>query len=374
MRLRYKITNGIVAVLGIAILALAITISYTSDCEPAPTVEAGTATMKAVVSRCYGGPEALEYLDVALPEPGPKDVLVKVKAAAVNPLDYHYMRGSPYLMRLSAGIGRPSDQRMGVDFAGVVEAVGEEVTDFAVGDEVFGGRNGAFAEYLVIPEDRAIAAKPDNVSFDEAAAIGIAAVTALQALRDDGRLQAGEKVLINGASGGVGTYAVQIAKAMGAEVHGVCSTRNVDMVRALGADHVFDYKQEDYTESDNEYDLIVDMVGNHSLSANRKVLKSQGRMVLVGGPKGDWIAPLVPLVKAMMLSLFVDQEIGAMLATMDGDDLDYLAGLMADGRVTSRIDTHYPLSETAEALRYLETMRARGKVIIAVDGSESLTP
>ena len=374
MRLRYKITNGIVAVLGIAILALAITISYTSDCEPAPTVASGTATMKAVVSRCYGGPEALEYLDVAIPEPGPKDVLVKVKAAAVNPLDYHYMRGSPYLMRLSAGIGRPSDQRMGVDFAGVVEAVGEEVSEFAVGDAVFGGRNGAFAEYLVIPEDRAIAAKPDNVSFDEAAAIGVAAVTALQALRDDGRLQAGEKVLINGASGGVGTYAVQIAKAMGAEVHGVCSTRNVEMVRALGADHVFDYKQENYTESDNEYDLIVDMVGNHSLSANRNVLKSQGRMVLVGGPKGDWIAPLVPLVKAMMLSLFVDQEIGAMLATMDGDDLDYLAGLMADGRVTSRIDTHYPLSETAEALRYLETQRARGKVIIDVDGAQSLTP
>ena len=374
MRLRYKITNGIVAVLGIAVLALAITISYTSDCEPAPTVAAGTPTMKAVVSRCYGGPEALEYLDVAIPEPGPKDVLVKVKAAAANPLDYHYMRGSPYLMRLSAGIGRPSDQRMGVDFAGVVEAVGNEVTEFAVGDEVFGGRSGAFAEYLVIPEDRAISAKPDNVSFDEAAAIGIAAVTALQALRDDGRLQAGEKVLINGASGGVGTYAVQIAKAMGAEVHGVCSTRNVEMVRALGADHVFDYKQENYTESDNEYDLIVDMVGNHSLSANRKVLKSEGRMVLVGGPKGDWIAPLVPLVKAMMLSLFVDQEIGAMLATMDGDDLDYLAGLMADGRVTSRIDTHYPLRETAEALRYLETQRARGKVIIDVDGSQSLTP
>lgn len=374
MRLRYKIINGIVAVLGIAILALAITVSYTPDCEPAPTVAAGTPAMKAVVSRCYGGPEALEYLDVAIPEPGPKDVLVKVKAAAVNPLDYHYMRGSPYLMRLASGIGRPSDQRMGVDFAGVVQAVGEEVSEFAVGDAVFGGRSGAFAEYLVIPEDRAIAVKPDNVSFDEAAAIGIAAVTALQALRDDGRLQAGEKVLINGASGGVGTYAVQIAKAMGAEVHGVCSTRNVEMVRALGADHVFDYKQENYTESDNEYDLIVDMVGNHSLSANRKVLKSEGRMVLVGGPKGDWIAPLVPLVKAMMLSLFVDQEIGAMLATMDGDDLDYLAGLMADGRVTSRIDTHYPLSETAEALRYLETHRARGKVIIAVDDSGSLTP
>ena len=369
MRLKYKIMNGMLAVLGVAFLALAITISFTSDCTSPPSVAEGTPTMKAIVSRCYGGPEALEYLDVAKPEPGPNELLVKIRAAAVNPLDYHYMRGSPYLMRLAAGIGRPNDQRMGVDFAGVVAAVGDEVTDFAVGDAVFGASSGAFAEYLVISEDRSIAAKPDNVGFDEAAAIPIAAVTALQAIRDHGRLQAGEKVLINGASGGVGTYAVQIAKALGADVHGVCSTRNVEMVRALGADHVFDYKKEDYTESDNEYDLIVDMVGNHALMANRKVLRSQGRMVLVGGPKGDWVAPLVPLVKAMTLSLFVDQEIGAMLAQLSGDDLDYLAGLMADGRVSSRIDTHYPLSETPEALRYLETQRARGKVIIATDST-----
>jgi NADPH:quinone reductase-like Zn-dependent oxidoreductase len=272
-------------------------------------------------------------------------------------------------MRLSSGIGQPSDHRMGVDFAGVVAETGGEVTKFKVGDAVFGGRSGAFAEYLIIPEDRAIAKKPDNVSFDEAAAVGIAAVTALQALRDDGRLKAGEKVLINGASGGVGTYAVQIAKALGAEVHGVCSTRNVEMVRALGADHVFDYKKENYTESDNEYDLIVDMVGNLSLTANRRVLKPKGRMVLVGGPKGNWIAPLLPMIKAMIASKFVDQEIGSMLAVLRGEDLEYLAGLMADGRLTSRIDTHYPLSDTAEALRYLETQRARGKVIIDVDGT-----
>ncbi|MBT8079280.1 MAG: NAD(P)-dependent alcohol dehydrogenase [Gammaproteobacteria bacterium] len=323
--------------------------------------------MKAVVSRCYGGPDTLEYLDVQMPEPGPKDVVVKVKAAAVNPLDYHYMRGSPYLMRLSSGIGQPSDHRMGVDFSGVIVQAGNEVTRFKVGDAVFGGRNGAFAEYVVMPGDRALAAKPDNMSFEEAAAIPIAAVTALQALRDDGRLKSGEKVLINGASGGVGTYAVQIAKALGADVHGVCSTRNVDMVRALGADHVFDYKNENYTESDNEYDLIVDMVGNHSLTANRRVLKPQGRMVLVGGPKGDWLAPLIPPLKAMMLSPFVDQEIGMMLAVLTADDLDYLASLMADGRLTSRIDKRYPLQETAEALRYLETRRARGKVIIAMD-------
>ncbi len=367
MKLRYKIINGFLSVLGVAVLALAITISYTSECTPPPSVADGADTMKAVVSRCYGGPESIEYLDVAKPKPGPNEVVVKVKAAAVNPLDYHYMRGSPYLMRLSAGIGSPSDQRMGVDFAGVVVEAGGEVTKFSVGDAVFGGRSGAFAEYVVIPEDRAIAAKPVNVSFEEAAAIPIAAVTALQALRDDGRLKSGEKVLINGASGGVGTYAVQIAKALGAEVHGVCSTRNVELVRALGADHVFDYKNENYTETGNEYDLIVDMVGNHSLTANRRVLKPQGRMVLVGGPKGNWLAPLWPPLKAMMLSPFIDQEIGMMLAVLRGDDLEYLASLMAGGRLTSRIDTRYPLSDTAEALRYLETQRARGKVIIAID-------
>ena len=367
MKLRYKIINGFVALLGLAIVALALTISYTSECTPTPGAAADTETMKAVVSRCYGGPEALEYIDVEKPRPGPNDVIVKVKAAAVNPLDYHFMRGSPYLMRLGAGIGKPSDQRMGVDFAGVIVAVGDDATKFAVGDAVFGGRTGAFAEYLLGPENGAIAAKPETVSFEEAAAIGIAAVTALQALRDDGELMAGEKVLINGASGGVGTYAVQIAKAIGAEVHGVCSTRNVEMVRALGADHVFDYKHQNYTESGNEYDLIIDMVGSQSLTANRRVLKPDGRMVLVGGPKGNWVAPLWPPLKAAMLSPFIDQEIGMMLAELRSDDLEYLAGLMAGERLTSRIDTRYSLADTAAALRYLETQRARGKVIITMD-------
>lgn len=367
MKLRYKIINGFLGLLAIAVAALAITISYTSECTPPPNVAAGTDTMKAVISRCYGGPEALEYLDVEKPKAGPNDVIVEVKAAGANPLDYHYMRGSPYLMRLSSGIGRPGDHRMGVDFAGVVVETGDEVSRFAVGDRVFGGRSGAFAEYLTIPEDRAMALIPDTVGYDEAAAIPIAAVTALQALRDSGRLKAGEKVLINGASGGVGTYAVQIAKALGAEVHGVCSTRNVEMVLALGADHVFDYKTENYTDSDNQYDLIVDMVGNESFGANRRVLKPDGRLVLVGGPKGNWLAPLWRPLKAVILSPFIDQEIGMMLAELSADDLNYLAGLMADGRLTSRIDSHYPLHETAEAIRYLETQRARGKVIISME-------
>jgi len=366
MKLRYKIVNSLLGLLGLAVVALAITISYTSECTPAPSVAAASDTMKAVVSRCYGGPDALEYLDVEKPQPGPNDVIVAVKAAAVNPLDYHFMRGSPYLMRLSSGIGKPNDQRMGVDFAGVVAAVGDDVTKFAVGDAVFGGQSGAFAEYLLIPENGAMAMKPDGVGFEDAASLGIAAVTALQSLRDHGKLVAGEKVLINGASGGVGTYAVQIAKALGAEVHGVCSTRNVEMVRALGADRVFDYKKEDYTDSGNEYDLIVDMVSNHSLMANRRVLKPQGRMVIVGGDKGNWIAPLKAPLKAAMLSPFVDQQIGMMLAQLNGDDLAYLVGLLADGRLTSRIDTRYPLANTADAVRYLETQRARGKVIITM--------
>jgi NADPH:quinone reductase-like Zn-dependent oxidoreductase len=258
---------------------------------------------------------------------------------------------------------------MGADFAGVVAEIGAEVTKFAVGDAVFGAHSGAFAEYLLVPEDGGIAAIPEGVSFESAAAVGVAALTALQALRDAGGLVAGEKVLINGASGGVGTYAVQIAKHIGAEVHGVCSTRNVEMVRALGADHVFDYKKEDYTESGNEYDMIVDMVGNHSLTANRGVLKPNGRLVIVGGPKGDWIAPLVPPVKAAMLSPFVDQDISVILARIKGGDLEHLAGLLADGSLTSRIDRRYPLAETVEALRYLETQRARGKVIITIGAS-----
>jgi NADPH:quinone reductase-like Zn-dependent oxidoreductase len=366
MKLRYKIIGGFFAVLGVALVALGITISYTSACEPHGPSNA-THTMKAVVSRCYGGPDALQFVDVERPQPGPNEVVVQIKAAAVNPLDYHYMRGSPYLMRLALGIGSPDDPRMGVDFAGIVAEVGSEVSKFNVGDAVFGGGSGAFAEYLTIAESGGLAVKPDEVEFDQAAAIPIAALTALQALRDHGGLQPGQKVLINGASGGVGTYAVQIAKSMGAEVHGVCSTRNVEMVKALGADHVYDYKNENYTDSGNEYDLIVDMVGSQSLTANRRVLKPNGRMVLVGGSKGNWIAPFWSPLKSAMLAPFIDQQIGLMIAEMDGDDLSHLATMMAEGELTSRIDTHFPLAETGEALRYLETRRARGKVIINVN-------
>ena len=366
MKLRYKISLGFLVVLVAGIAALAVTLSYTSACPPAQEVAIEGETMRAVMYRCYGGPEVLAIEDVAKPVPTGNEVLVRVHAAAVNPLDWHYMRGSPYFMRLGAGIGAPIDETFGVDFAGTVEAVGDGVTRFSVGDAVFGARSGAFAEYVLVPEDRAIAHKPDNVSFEQAASIPIAAVTALQSLRDKGGLQPGERVLINGASGGVGTFAVQIAKAWGAEVHGVCSTRNVEMVTALGADRVFDYTQENYTESGEQYDLIVDLVSNHSLSANRGVLADDGTLVLVGGGKGDWLGPMVRPLQAMVQSPFVDQEMITLLAQMSADDLATLADLLESGEVSSRIDRRFSLDEVRDAITYSETGRARGKIIINV--------
>ena len=367
MKLRYKIAGGFLGLLMIAVVALAMVLGHTSPCEPAPSITSGVETMKANRYRCYGSADVVEFTDIEIPQPAANEVLVRVRAAAVNPLDWHYMRGSPYFMRLASGIGKPKDTRMGVDFSGVVAAVGPDVTRFKPGDEVFGGRNGAFAEFVVVPEDRAIALKPQSVTFEQAAAVPIAALTALQALRDSGQMQPGDKVLINGASGGVGTFAVQIAKAMGAEVHGVCSTRNVEMVRSLGADRVFDYKQENYTESGNQYDLIVDMVSNHSLSANRRVLQPDGRLVIVGGAKGDWIAPLIGPIKAMLTSPFVSQEIKVILARLVPEDLVVVADLMSDGAVTPALDRQFSLDEVADAIRYSETGRARGKILIRTD-------
>jgi len=367
MKLRYKIAGGFLGLMVIAVVVLAMVLGHTSRCEPAPSIASGAKTMKAIRYRCYGSADVVEYADVEIPQPAKNEVLVRVRAAAVNPLDWHYMRGSPYLLRLGSGIGKPKDTRMGVDFAGAVAAVGPDVTHFKPGDEVFGGRNGAFAEFVVVPEDRAIALKPESVTFEQAASVPIAALTALQALRDSGQMQPGDKVLINGASGGVGTFAVQIAKALGAEVHGVCSTRNVEMVRSLGADHVFDYKQENYTESGNQYDLIVDMVSNHSLSANRRVLQSDGRLVMVGGAKGNWIAPLVGPIKAMLTSPFVSQELSIILAQLRPEDLVAVADLMSDGAVTPVIDRQFALEDVADAIRYSETGRARGKILIRID-------
>ncbi len=282
MKKRYKIANGILIVVAVATISLALVLSHESDCVPAPAIADNAELMKAIVYRCYGSPDVLEFEDVAKPTPADGEVLVKVHAAAVNPLDWHYMRGSPYFVRLGSGLGAPKDSRIGVDFAGTVEAVGKDVRQFKPGDEVFGGRNGAFAEYVVVPEDRALVPKPSNVTFEQAASVPIAAVTALQALRDKGKIEPGQRVLINGASGGVGTFAVQIAKSFGAEVTGVCSTRNVEMVKSIGADHVIDYTKADYTESGKQFDLIIDNVGTHSLLANRRVLSPKGLLVIIG--------------------------------------------------------------------------------------------
>ncbi len=283
MRLRYKILSTVFAVLLLAVTTLALLIGHTTACPSEPLSASEGEQMTAALSRCYGPPDTIEVVSLAKPVPTENEVLVKIVAASVNPLDWHYMRGSPYLMRLIAGLGTPVDIEMGADFAGTIESVGAKVTRYKPGDRVFGAGWGTFAQYITIDENRAVTYMPDNMSFEQAAAVPVAAITALQALRDKGQIQAGQQVLINGASGGVGTFAVQIAKSFGAEVTGVCSTRNLEMVRAIGADHVFDYTQEDYTESGQKFNLIIDNVGNHSLLANRRALKPGGRLVMVGG-------------------------------------------------------------------------------------------
>jgi NADPH:quinone reductase-like Zn-dependent oxidoreductase len=367
MKLRYKISGGILIFMGVALTSLALVLSHNSDCRPAPAVANNAELMKAIEYRCYGSPDVLKLEDVEKPAPADDEVLVKIHAAAVNPLDWHFMRGSPYLMRLGTGLGAPNRTSLGVDFSGTIESIGANVKRFKPGDEVFGGGKGAFAEYVTVREDRALVLKPANITFEQAASVPIAAITALQALRDTGKIKPGHKVLINGASGGVGTFAVQIAKSFGAEVTGVCSTRNVEMVRSIGADHVIDYKREDYTKSGQTYDLIIDNVGNHSLLDNRQVLNPEGIFVIVGGPKGNWLGPLMGPVKAFMLSPFVGQEFIFLLAKMREDDLAVLADLMQTGQVTPVIDRLYRLSEVPDAIRYSEEGHARGKIIINLE-------
>jgi NADPH:quinone reductase-like Zn-dependent oxidoreductase len=310
----------------------------------------------------------VQYDDLAKPVASDDEVIVKVRAASVNPLDWHYMRGKPYVMRMGTGIGAPTDPQLGVDFAGVVDSVGKSVSKFKPGDEVFGGGDGAFSEYVRVKENRNVVLKPANISFEQAAAVPIAAVTALQALRDTGKLKAGEKVLINGASGGVGTFAVQLAKAFGAEVTGVCSDRNVELVRSLGADHVIDYTQEDFTEGKTQYDLIVDNVTTHALADYRRVLTPQGRFVIIGSNRdGDYLGPLTDVLKANAYDPFVSQQFGFMMASLKPDDLTTLRDMMAEEKIRSVIDRTYKMSELPEAIRYLETGRARGKVVVNIE-------
>ena len=332
--------------------------------KPATTEE---NTMKAIVYHKYGSPDVLRLEEIEKPVPNDNQVLIRVRAGSVNPLDWHYMRGTPYIGRLGEmGLLKPKVTRLGVDYAGTVESVGRNVTQFKPGDEVFGGRNGAFAEYVCVLEDRAVVLKPANLTFEQASSVPVAAVTALQGLRDKGKIQPGQKVLINGASGGVGTFAVQIAKSFGADVTGVCSTRNVDMVRSIGADQVIDYTREDFTKSGQRYDLILDCVGNHSLLECRRALKPKGKYIMVGGQAGRWIRPLDRAIRAMVLSRFVSQDIAMFLAKLNKEDLTILRDLMQAGKVTPVIDRRYGLSEVPEAIRYLEKGHAQGKAVITV--------
>jgi len=316
--------------------------------------------MKAIVQNEYGSPDVLELKEIDKPVVKDDDVLVRVHAAALHAGDYFAMRGVPYLVRMSAGWPKPKNYVPGYDVAGHVEAVGKNVTRFQPGDEVFGACNGTCAEYACAGEDKFVL-KPANLTFEQAAAVPTSALAALHGLRDAGKVQPGQKVLINGASGGVGTFAVQIAKAFGAEVTGVCSTRNVDMVRSIGADHVIDYTQEDFTQSGQRYDLILDNVGNHSFSDCRRALTPQGTLIPNTGHAG-----MGYVVKALVLSLFVRQQGRPFVAIPNNEDLVVLKELVESGKVTPVIDRTYPLSETPEAFRYLNEGHARGKVVITV--------
>lgn len=323
--------------------------------------------MKAAIYTTYGAPDVLQIKDVDKPVPKGNEVLIKVRAASVNPYDWHFLRGTPYPLRIAAGLRKPKDARLGADVAGQVEAIGESVTQFTSGDAVFGMTKGAFAEYACVSES-AVAMKPANVTFEQAAAVPIAAFTALQALRNKGHVQSGKKVLINGAAGGVGTFAVQIAKSFGGDVTGVCSTRNVDMVRSIGAKQVIDYTQEDFTRSAQRYDLILDCMGNHSLLAYRRILNPTGIYLQVGGPASPWMMSFtVRLIAAPVLSRFVSQNFAFVGAKLNKEDLTLFHDLMLLGKVAPVIDRCYSLTELPEAIRYVEQGHARGKVIITLE-------
>jgi NADPH:quinone reductase-like Zn-dependent oxidoreductase len=321
--------------------------------------------MKAVVHSRYGSPDLLEIKEIDKPAIGARDVRLRVRAAAINPLDWHSVRGLPYFLRLGNGLRKPKGSVPGVDVAGEVEAAGRNVSRLRPGDEVFGVCKGAFAEYARAAEDRVVP-KPARVTFPEAAAAPVAALTALQGLRNRGRIQRGQNVLIVGASGGVGTFAVQIAKWLGAVVTGVCSARNVEMVRAIGADHVIDYAREDFTRSGPRYDLILDMAGTHSLSECRRALTSRGTYVVVGAPSGRWLAGPDRFVKALVLSPLVSQRMVPFVAVPSQNDLVVLRDLLEAGTIKAVIDRVYGLSEVPQAIGYVEGGHARGKVVITL--------
>ena len=320
--------------------------------------------MKASVQEGYGLPHAIKLRDVDLPCIGDGEVLVKVHAASVNALDCHFARGMPYLLRFG-GLQTPRGSIRGVDLAGRVEAVGKNVVDFKAGDDVFGGSKGSFAEYAATTPDRLVI-KPTGFSYEQAAALHVAGITALQGLRDTGRVQRGQHVLINGAGGGVGTFAVQIAKWLGAHVTAVTRTENVDMVRSIGADEMIDYQKEDFAERGRKYDTLFDIGGNRRLIECRRVLTPQGTLVVVGGPAGRWLAPMTRILQALVLSPLVSQRLVPCLSKNSAADLALLKELAEDGRIRPVIDRRYPLREAAAALAYVATGQARGKVIIDI--------
>jgi len=322
--------------------------------------------MKAMVCTRYGPPDVLQFMEVAKPAPKNNEVLINIHAASVNPVDLHLMRGEPFFVRLMAGaLLKPKDTRVGFDVAGQVEAVGRNVTQFKLGDEVFGGCRGAFAEYGCAVEDK-LSLKPANISFENAAALPVAALTALQGFRDKGRIQRGQKVLVDGASGGVGTFAVQIAKSFGAEVTAVCSTRNVETARSIGADHVIDYTREDFTQSGQRYDLIFAANAYHSIFDYRRALTQDGIYVMVGG---GWVQIFQAMLLGPLLSRIGSKKICFFVANINKKDLVLLKDLLEAGKIVPIVDRRYPLSHVAEALRYLGEGHAQGKVVITFEHS-----
>ncbi len=321
--------------------------------------------MKAIVYRTYGSPDVLQLEETAVPTPTDDHVLIRVHAAGVNPYDWRVMRGSPSFMRLGLGLRRPKEIRLGIDVAGVVETVGRSVTRFKAGDAVFGACRGAFAEYACASE-AAIVAKPANVTFEQAGAVAIAGYTALQALRNRGGVASGAHVLINGASGGVGTFAVQIAKSFGAHVTGVSSARNGDLIRSLGADRVIDYAQEDFTRGSERYDLVLDCHATHPVRACARMLTPRGRYIIVGAPGQGLFGPLRPILRAMVLAPLLRRKLTTVVAKPNSEDLARLAELMKAGTLTPVVDRRFRLQEVREAISYVEQGHARGKVVITV--------
>lgn len=322
--------------------------------------------MKAIVYRRHGPPDVLSCEEIEEPTPHDGEVLIRVRAASVNPLDWHLIRGEPYFIRFMTGLRKSKLKRPGVDVSGQVEAIGRNVTQFKHGDEVFGSCRGAFAEFACAPES-ALAVKPRNATFEQAASVPVAGFTALQALRDKGRIRPGQRVLVNGASGGVGTFAVQIAKSFGADVTGVCSTRNVEMVRSIGADRVIDYTKEDFTRSESRYGLVLDAYANHSLSEYRRVLEPTGKYVIVGGPWTGVTRLLAHLIAASLSSRFSKRKVLTLMARSRKEDLVALRELIEAGRVKPVINRTCTLDDVPQAVRYMEEGHPGGKVVITLE-------